>query len=380
MQRICHKIAVTLLILIGVAGCAGHARQVQSKTPNPFPEQVAESFDWVVRDPHVRKLLNASRPNIYVPGDALEVALLSALATADNRIDLDQIWDGLWASQPQIKTLLERPQSREGHENALALIYYLLSAVEGGTWQRSAAQRLYIETMHALQPEQLSGYALHFFCYALILNNYLEAAAPFLARLGQFKSPVHHAADLETAIAAAMDRDAHVLARQYWARHRALTDRAGLAHLGVPSETMNNAVRRQSLRYGPVTMPVTIVVQVIRAGNNDSFIDPRLSGIRKELQATLKFKSYRQIREQDFNLAVGQPAEMQLDDTIVMRLVLEHVGPRNATIGVVIVEEKRVILKTRIESVDFGTSLIGGPATAGGMLMVRLKTLLHVRS
>lgn len=408
MKRFDWFMVIAFVMILQTVSCAAQATRKVPELRNPLRSRLAESFDWTIRDAEVKAFLAAASP-AGIPNDlALETIMLAELANAEKRDVLIKVWDRLWVNSEKIKQLLAQSDQRHSYPHSLAIIYYLLSAVPEPTWQRKSAQRLYQESLSNISSLQLSGYALHFYCQGLLLNGKFEQVMPFIQRLEHFTPQVVQAKNLHWIVKSAIERQRFDMADHYFSRltaymeqtnndkiHAECRKASALIMEAVPKKALQ--ISRQKVahhypdlykNYRPV-MPdrtksqdaasvnrrqsAAIEVRVIQAGRKTSYVDPRLADIISDLKSNLQFSSFLQIRSDEIVLKQGIPFTMELAGQETLTMVLEAVTAMRARIGLQINQIDRPLFATTIEAVDHGTSIIGGPVTDQGMVVVWIR-------
>ena len=202
------KLKLKTIFIMGMilvfSGCAGLSNKKALITTEPPCEIVRESFYFKLQDKSFRRYLTKVHLDDLPPDRQLEVVLLHELADVSDEKELARVFDSLWEEHEDIKKLVNGSDLIEGEREeyiyALVEIYYLLSAVPASSWHEKTAERLYQETLINLEPDQLSGYALHFYTLALLKNGKFDTAIPFLRRLEHFKPSSIYLKDLVIAM------------------------------------------------------------------------------------------------------------------------------------------------------------------------------------
>ena len=237
-QSILTALMVMALMFSGCAGKSVNPAPIASK--DPLRTHVPESFYFNVQDTETLVYLSEVKIKSLVPDQRLEVIVLRQLAEVSSERELAAAFDRLWESQEQIRELVNKPRRRSEYLIPLTEIYYLLSAGPAASWQAETAKRIYCETLHSVQPHQLSGYSLHFYTLALLENGKIDVAEPFLLRLGNFTAPHVYLQDLAVAMECAIAAKKYQLACEFIA---ALC-RTGTRHnLELPGVKICSAIR-----------------------------------------------------------------------------------------------------------------------------------------
>ena len=235
------KFTIIFILMAGLSfsGCAGLQELETSTLPGQLPDMVPESFHFNVRDAATRRYLATTNPDSLPPDRRLEVLLLRELGRVSAEKEIPRVFDRLWEEHEEIRELIHRPGQREGFMRPLVDIYYLLTAAPGSTWQEETAERLYQETLSELQPQQLSGYALHFFTLALLKSGKFDAVLPFLYRMEHFTTAQVYLRDLSVALNYSVNHGNGQISCQLIASicEKAITD-----NLKLPDKALESAI------------------------------------------------------------------------------------------------------------------------------------------
>jgi len=199
-MKFCLKIVFILALLLLLFGCAGLANKKSNIFSDPLRETIPESFHFNLQDVSIRKHLSEVDPAFLSPDQKLEVHVLRELSVISAENELSEAFDRLWERHKEVRNLLQSPDQRDEFIYPLVELYYFMSAVPKPSWQEETAEKLYEETLIRLNPDQLSGYALHFYTMALIKNDKYDVAMPFLTQLQDFTAPDIYLEDLTFAL------------------------------------------------------------------------------------------------------------------------------------------------------------------------------------
>ena len=231
-----------MLMALMFTGCAGKSANSPPIAPkDPLRTHVPESFHFNVENSETLRYLAEVNLKSLAPDQRLEVIVLRQLVKVSSEKELSAAFDRLWESQKQIRELVNKPCRRNEYLMIpLTEIYYLLSADPAASWQAETAERIYRETLHSVQPHQLSGYALHFYTLALLKNGKIDVAEPFLLRLENFTAPHVYLQDLAVAMEYAISAKKYQLACRFIA---ALCRTGTRYNLELPDGKICSAIR-----------------------------------------------------------------------------------------------------------------------------------------
>ncbi|WDN89516.1 hypothetical protein BuS5_02484 [Desulfosarcina sp. BuS5] len=407
----------TILFLIMVAtlnSCAGLSGAVKPQEPDRLNSVVPEAFHFNIHDKTIRNYLAETEPDRFPPNcqseRRLEIILLAGLAEAKDEEDLARVFDNLWQKHEKIRELINNPQQRADLVRPTAEIYYLLSAIPGADWRHETAGRIYTETLKDINPEQLSGYALHFYTLALLKNGKSNTALPFLLRLKGFAEPAAYLKDLSIALSFAIEGKDYSTAVKIMEQ----VCRFDLQNnLKFPDQQMYDAVKAMKasgklslaqialaplIKENPgletfqfakllskkavfvnkqkhaAQKKIIIKAQVIEAGQDSKHIDIKLTGAVESLKKTLNYSSFKLISEKTFYLHTGQTGKMPLLKGSRLKITPQKITSKTAVIEIFITQESKEIFNTVIETINKGAAIIGGPKTGSKIILIRLVT------
>ena len=433
MTRLLGTWSLILLYALVLSGCAGINARKHLVETRPLPDMVPESFHFNIQDSSTRQYLASVNPDAYPPCQRLEIILLREIAGLSKQEDAATAFDRLWNQYREIRQLVSGHQRRGYSVSSLAEIYYLLSSVPGPTWQRKTAGRIYSETLSRLQPSEISGYALHFYTFALLKNGKWETAGPFLKRLESFTSPPVYLQDMVIAMKLAiragawqagcqtmkdlclyaMEQDLTLPDKTLQETIRAL-NRKGKGNMAMDTlvpimrkyPRMNNYefacllekstvssatgwnVRRavkpvivpQKRRcnatsdLGPRELGIRVQIQVIKADRHSRYMDPALEDIGKILRETFNFSGYRLIDKGTLQLMAGEKGNSLLPGGRMLVVTPRDLKPKISRIEIAIIERGKAVFRTCVESINGGVTTIGGPHKDAAVLLIRVST------
>ena len=407
----------TILLLIMAAtlnSCAGLSGAVKPADNDRLNCVVPESFHFNIQDKTVRNYLAETEPDQFPPDCQLDrrlgIILLAGLAKAKDEEDLARVFDNLWQKHEKIRELINNPQQQADLVRPTAEIYYLLSAIPGADWQHETANRIYQETLKDINPEQLSGYALHFYTLALLKNGKCNTALPFLLRLKRFAEPAAYLKDLTIALSFAIEGKDHSTAVKIMEQ----VCRFDLQNnLEFPDQQMHDAVKvmknsgnlslaqmalvplikdnpgLETFQFAKLLCKKTISkdkqkliaqrkiiikTQIIEAGKDSDHIDINLTEAVESLKKTLSYSSFKLVSEKTFYLHTGQTGKMPLSKGSRLKITPQKITSKTAVIEIFITQESKKIFNTVIETINKGSAIIGGPKTGSKIILLRLTT------
>jgi len=408
------KTMLLLIMSVILNSCAGLSGAVKHQEPDRLNGVVPEAFHFNIQDKTIRNYLAETEPDRFPPDcqldRKLEIILLAGLAQAKDEEDLARVFDNLWQKNVKIREIINNPQKRADLVRPTAEIYYFLSAIPGADWQHETANRIYTETLKDIKPEQISGYALHFYTLALLKNGKSNTALPFLLRLKRFAEPAAYLKDLSIALSFAIKgrdystavkimkqvcrfdlqnnlkfpdqqmydaikvmKNSGSLSLAQIALAPLIKENPGLGTFQFAKLLCKKAVSKDKQRL-IAQRKIIIKVQIIEAGKDSDHIDINLTKAVESLKKTLSYSSFKLISEKTFYLHTGQTGKMPLPGGSKLEIIPQKIISKNAVIEIFITQESKEIFNTVIETIDKGSTIIGGPKTGSEIILIRLVT------
>lgn len=115
-----------------------------------------------------------------------------------------------------------------------------------------------------------------------------------------------------------------------------------------------------------------ITVITVQAANNESFIDPRLYDLSKELQSVFRYSSYRLLSQSTMQLTVGQTGSASLPGHRNLNITFIKIEGNRAQLKLEISKDGQRVFETVIQLLNGGTITVGGPQHEGGFLLFNI--------
>lgn len=428
-MKIYCLVFILVMAVSTISGCAGANSSlvtddmaVDEREGTVLTRMVGESFHFNIQDPEARRYFQKVDPDSLPDVQRLECLLLRSLANAESIDELAPAFDRIWSQNDQVKALIDSPSLSNGYEPLLAVMYYLLSIFPDNQWQIKTADRLYKDALKDCPPEKLSGYALHFYSLGLLNNGKLEAALPFLLRMEKCTTAEVYLGDLTYAMEkAAVARDVGITGQllyrvcetgllnefplpavainiaisRFDSQKDLIVFHENLAPLVASNENFGKysfmqqldfAVNLQNISFEetpseiPKQMPnqdkVKIDVQIIEAGLEGQYIDPKLKDIGNEIFKSFKYRSLRLKGYQSFFLQTGSVGELILPGDQILEITPVRLTISHADIEVTVSKEQEQVFQTFIETGTGGVAIFSGPSINDNTLLIRLVTYL----
>jgi len=408
-MKMIFKTILLLIMTAALNSCVGMPVAVKSLDHDPLNSVVPEPFHFNIQNKTVRNYLAETKPGQFPLDSRLEIILLANLVKAKDEKDLARVFDNIWQNHEKIRELVNNSEKRADFVRPTAEIYYLMSTIPGAGWQNETANRIYTETLKDIKPEQISGYALHFYTLALLKNGKSDITLPFLLRLKHFAEPAAYLNDLTIALSFAIkskDYSSAVKIMEQVCRFDLQNN------LKFPDQQMYDAVKTMQTsgkislaqsallpvikenpkletfmfakllckkiasthKQKPVIQKIIIKAQAIEAGKDSEHIDIKLTEAVDSLKKTLNYSSFKLISEKTFYLHTGETGTMPLPKGSELKIIPQKITSENAVIEVFIKKGSKEIFNTVIKTVDKGTTIIGGPKTGNRIILIRLIT------
>ncbi len=118
---------------------------------------------------------------------------------------------------------------------------------------------------------------------------------------------------------------------------------------------------------------ITVQVEVIKALQNSTEVDPELTGLADEVGSVLNFQGFRLLKKSRIPLKAGESGEVLLSDERRLTLHLAGFEDDQARLTLKIFKDQAEIFSTTLMMVDDGSAIIGGPRLKKGVMLLRIK-------
>jgi len=118
---------------------------------------------------------------------------------------------------------------------------------------------------------------------------------------------------------------------------------------------------------------IRISVEVIKADQNTTAVDPQLEALAKELKPVLNYTGFTLVKETKLSLNPDDSGEVLLSPERCLDFHFQGFEQNQARVIVAIIENGNEIFRTTLLLVDKGKVLIGGPAYESGVLLLRIE-------
>jgi hypothetical protein len=122
---------------------------------------------------------------------------------------------------------------------------------------------------------------------------------------------------------------------------------------------------------GLAQTPISLTVQVIHASNQGAAVDPALARLRTQL-SSLTFTNYRLLETHPLSTKLGAKHALPLPGGRTLDLYPYGLSDGRLELLVTITEGSKRILDTTVRLSNNNAIVVGGPAHAGGVLIVAL--------
>lgn len=118
---------------------------------------------------------------------------------------------------------------------------------------------------------------------------------------------------------------------------------------------------------------VMVDVEIIKALQTSSEIDPELTGLANEVGPVLNFKGFKLLKKSQVPLKTGETGELLLSRNRRLTLKLEGFEADQARLNLKIFKDQTEIFATTLIMVDDGSAIIGGPKLKKGVMLLRIQ-------
>ena len=125
---------------------------------------------------------------------------------------------------------------------------------------------------------------------------------------------------------------------------------------------------------GPVQAgtKVNIIVKTILASQGSGYVDPRLSGLVKELESVFRYSSYRLLGQTSMSLGVKETGMTPFPGDRVLKITPIRITGNRVSLRLSIYKEGRQVFETVIALLNRGSITVGGPKHKEGYLLMNI--------
>lgn len=438
------KVVLLAGILVLLAGCAARQQDalpwtepLGSSAQLSLPETIQEPLSPRITSPIARSRLAGLDAAAHPDPLRVEILILQTLAEAPNDAAVALILDRLWVNEPLVRQIAEGAVSlgnESGMTRVAALVHHLLMTAPVASWQNESSRKVFDHYLARTTPGSLSGYPLHFHCWALLRGGRFAEAVAALRALEPMVPADIQVANLTLALETALAGQAVEPVSTPFQGHDVipvLEIMADLCRIGaatgarLPEELMVRAAlalqargQRLALRrtFGPwlsagsglslnrlraqvfedskpaqprpAHIPVSTVASIpastskpdrnsihvqvehILAGHDAR---GRAADIGDSMRSNFSFTSYTLLGSQSMVLRPGQSGEYALGQGRLVRITALDASGSKARFDVHMIEHGRQVLHTVVQAPDGGETYIGGPRIGAEQNLIRLK-------
>ena len=427
----CHLLIIISVFLSGFLfdGCSSKMPVKPQCFTVKLSNQIPEPFSFKINDKTTKKLISDLRTDNLKTAQRIEIVSLQELCTVNEPKDVPLIYDRLWESVPEINNLVNASEIEPEYANAAALVYYLLVADDMPSWREKTAASVKKHGWKNFNPEQLTGYPLHFYTLALLKTGQFEAALPFLSRMKNFTQPDIYLMDLQVALDFACTAQNAEYSRIFIEK---ICDHTQTHQLDIPdaqikmalmrinkkeslkeinlglglfyeklknfenlafviflenltgmtpnqlTTVQNPSLRKSSQKMTPQKIMAGINIQMIEAGNGSSFIDPKLKSIADQLQDTFVYSEYRLSDEHTLVLCQGEKETIKTSNDFLISVEPIFISKEKINLTLTI-ENNEEIVTASVYSINGGENFLGGPRENGKRIVLHMSTWIKDR-
>ena len=114
---------------------------------------------------------------------------------------------------------------------------------------------------------------------------------------------------------------------------------------------------------------VKIVIKTVLASQDSTSFDPRISALIRKLQSVFRYSSYRLLSEKSMLLDFGETGTFSLPGDRRLKITPKRITGNRAELEFLIFKKTRQIVKSRVQVLNHGSIVVGGPEHGGGFLL-----------
>jgi len=118
----------------------------------------------------------------------------------------------------------------------------------------------------------------------------------------------------------------------------------------------------------------TIGVTTVLASQKGHAIDPSLAPMTRELQSIFRYTSYRLLGRDRVVLGLHESGSVALPGNRVLAITPQGVSAKRALLRLVMHKNRRRIFQTRIQLINHGSIIVGGPRFRNGVLLFKISS------
>ena len=129
------------------------------------------------------------------------------------------------------------------------------------------------------------------------------------------------------------------------------------AMLGLPARSFSAGPR------------IDIDVKTILAAQGNKFLDPRLAPLIKEMQTVFRYTSYRLLQSDHISMGIQESRSVALEGNRSLTVTTLRIIGNRAELQLEILKNRKQIFQTRIQLLNNGSIIVGGPKYKDGYLL-----------
>ena len=124
--------------------------------------------------------------------------------------------------------------------------------------------------------------------------------------------------------------------------------------------------------FGQTAPPVSIEVKTVLASSQESYLDPQLSEMARELQELFRYTSYRLLGRDRLTLQARQTGTVALPGNRQLQITYQGVANRRVELLLKMFKNRRNVFETSIRLNNRSSIIVGGPRYESGYLLFNI--------
>jgi hypothetical protein len=117
---------------------------------------------------------------------------------------------------------------------------------------------------------------------------------------------------------------------------------------------------------------IDIDVKTVLASNDTSYGDPQIPELTQKLKSVFRYSSYRLLSRNRLVLKTNETGEVSLPGKREMKIRPVRILGDRAELELLILKKKRQVIQSRVQIINRGSIVLGGPQYKGGYLLFEI--------
>ena len=124
--------------------------------------------------------------------------------------------------------------------------------------------------------------------------------------------------------------------------------------------------------FGQAVPPVSIEVKTVLASSEESYLDPQLSEMARELQELFRYTSYRLLGRNRLALQPRQTGNVDLPGNRQLQITYQGISSRRIELLLKMFKNRKNVFETSIRLNNRSSLIVGGPRYESGYLLFNI--------